>query len=302
MWASELPVWAATLLDVPLKILLIVIGSFLVRFMVRRLIEQIAERIASSTAGLGRPEEKAPMATAVLAASPLLSARRRQRARTTASILNSAAAAAIGMIAVLTILPLVGVSMAPLLTSISVIGVAVGIGAQALVKDILSGIFMIMEDQYGVGDFVDIGHARGTVEGVGLRVTRLRDGDGAIWYVRNGEIMRVGNHSQGWARAVLDVAVPLGVPDLDRVSALLRDVGRGLAEDEAFAGDLVDEPRVWGVEGTSTDAVVLRLSVRTEPLRQWDVTRELRRRILERFAAEGLPAPVGLESPPAPQA
>lgn len=295
----KLPNWAETLLDVPLKIVIIVIGAFLARIVIHRAVNRIAEGIATGRAGLGRLDEKLPNASAILGASPLLSARRQQRARTTAFILNSTATAGIGVVAVLTLLPLLGVPNIPLLTSASVLGVALGIGAQGLVKDILAGLFMIMEDQCGVGDVVDLGHAQGAVEGIGLRVTRVRDGDGSLWYVRNGEILRVGNHSQGWARAVLDVAVPHAEQEgLKRVDDLLLDVARGLAEDEVFSRDVIGEPHVWGIEGVSPDAVVVRLVQRTESLRQWDVARELRRRILERFAAEGRPAPLGLERPP----
>ncbi|MDQ1290036.1 MAG: moderate conductance mechanosensitive channel [Actinomycetota bacterium] len=299
-WAAGMPAAVAMLLDIPLKILLILIGAFAVRVIVHRIVDRIAEGIAQGTAGLGRLDEKLPTATAILGTSPLLSARRQQRARTTGSILNSAATAVIGIVALLTVLPLFGVPNAPLLTSASILGVALGIGAQTLVKDILAGLFMIMEDQYGVGDLVDLGHAQGTVEGVGLRVTRLRDADGSLWYVRNGEIIRVGNHSQGWARAVLDVAVPPGEEIVRRTQAVLLDVARAVAADPVLTRDIIGEPQVWGVEGVAVDKVVIRLAVRTEPLRQWDVARALRARILERFEEEGLPTPVGLERPVAP--
>jgi small conductance mechanosensitive channel len=288
--------WMATLLDVPLKLALILVTALVIRWVVRRVINRIATGIASGRGGLAKLDDRLPNATAILSPSPLLSARREQRARTTASVLNSATTAAVSAVAILTALPLLGVTIAPLLASAGVIGVALGLGAQALIKDLLAGIFMIAEDQFGVGDVVDLGEATGTVESVGLRVTRLRDADGTLWYLRNGEVLRVGNRSQGWARAVLDVGFPPG-HDLVRARDLLLDVARGLVKEEDFAAVVLEEPQVWGVESVSTDSVALRLVVKTQPLQQWTVARELRRRIVERFGQEGLGVPVGLESP-----
>jgi len=166
-----------------------------------------------------------------------------------------------------------------------VVGVAVGFGAQTLVKDFLAGIFLIAEDQFGVGDSVDLSaDAKGTVEAVSLRVTRLRGVDGTVWYVRNGDLLRVGNRSQGWSRAVLDVDVPYSA-----------DAGR--------VAELLEEPQVWGVEALTLEKVVVRIAVRTAPLQQWAVARELRARIKARFDAEGVghavddPAEPGEDAP-----
>ena len=146
---------------------------------------------------------------------------------------------------------------------------------------------MLVEDQYGVGDVVDLGDASGVVEPVGLRVTRVRDVDGTVWYIRNGEVLRVGNRSQGWARAVLDVGIAYG-EDVTRAEALLLEVAQGLRTDEKFGPLVLEEPEMWGVESVTADGVVLRLVVKTEPLQQSAVARELRRRIKERFDAEGV--------------
>jgi moderate conductance mechanosensitive channel len=146
---------------------------------------------------------------------------------------------------------------------------------------------MLVEDQYGVGDVVDLGDASGVVEAVGLRVTRVRDVNGTVWYIRNGEVLRVGNQSQGWARAVLDVGIAYS-EDVARAESILLDVANGLRADEEFGPLVLEEPEMWGIESVTADSVVLRLVVKTQPLQQWVVARELRRRIKDRFDAEGI--------------
>ena len=184
-----------------------------------------------------------------------------------------------------------GYDIAPLIASAGIIGVALGFGAQALVKDFLSGIFMIFEDQYGVGDVVDLGEASGTVEAVSLRVTRLRDVNGTVWYVRNGEILRVGNMSQNWARTVLDIAVAYA-EDLARVQRVL---ARGRARPVGRRG--LQGPRHRGARGVGRrDARPRRRApsgspLKTAPLEQWAVAREMRQRIKARFDHEGIEVP-----------
>jgi small conductance mechanosensitive channel len=204
-----------------------------------------------------------------------------------ASVLKSLTTAAVAAVVLLTVLDELGIPTAPLLASAGIVGVAVGFGAQALVRDVISGIFMLAEDQYGVGDVVDLGDASGVVEAVGLRVTRVRDVDGTVWYIRNGQVERVGNRSQGWARAVLDVGIAYG-EDVTRAEQLLLEVAAALKADDDFGPLVLEEPEMWGVESVSADGVVLRLVVKTQPLQQWAVARELRRRIKERFDAEGV--------------
>ena len=161
-----------------------------------------------------------------------------------------------------------GVNIAPIIASAGIIGIALGFGAQSLVKDFLSGIFMIFEDQYGVGDVVDLGEASGTVEAVSLRVTRLRDLNGTVWYVPNGEILRVGNMSQNWSRAVVDVSVGYH-EDLARVQRVLREVAHDLWDDEDFRELIIEEPEVTGVEMLTADGVTLRVMIKTVPMEQW---------------------------------
>jgi small-conductance mechanosensitive channel len=216
--------------------------------------------------------------------------RRVQRAATMGSLLKSIVTGIVMVVIALMFIAELGYDIAPLIASAGIIGVAIGFGSQALVKDFLSGIFMIFEDQYGVGDEVDLGEAVGTVEAVSLRVTRLRDVNGTVWYVRNGEILRVGNMSQNWARTVLDVNVGYG-EDLARVRAVLADVAHDLWEDDDFKGRIIEEPSVWGVQDLGPDAVVVRVALKTAPLEQWAVAREMRQRIKYRFDHEGIEIP-----------
>jgi small-conductance mechanosensitive channel len=283
--------WAELLVGTPLRIVLILVIGFLARLLLHKLIRKVEDRIAadrpvSATDG-DRPRSRYE---AVLAHSPLASERRVQRARTMGTVLRSVATGVVATIIVLMILGELGLNIGPLLASAGILGVALGFGAQSLVKDFLSGLFMIVEDQYGVGDVVDLGEASGAIEAVGLRVTRLRSVDGTVWYVPNGQIQRVGNQSQGWARAVLDIGVAYG-EDIPRVQALLTQVGQALHADPAYAALIMEEPEVWGVEALSADSVVVRIVVKTVPLEQWTVARELRRRIKAAFDAEGIEIP-----------
>jgi moderate conductance mechanosensitive channel len=276
--------WFDVFLGPPLTIFFIVVVAIVARFLLHRLIDKIAGGVISGRAGLGRFEDRLP---SVLVGSSPLAARREQRGRTMASVLKSLTTATIGAIAILMILDELGIPTGPLLASAGIVGIALGFGAQALVRDIISGVFMLVEDQYGVGDVVDLGDASGVVEAVGLRVTRVRDVDGTVWYIRNGEVMRVGNRSQGWARAVLDVGVAYG-EDIARAERVLLGVAQDLKTDEQFGPLVLEEPEMWGVESMTADSVVLRLVVKTQPLQQWTVARELRRRIKERLDAEGV--------------
>jgi small conductance mechanosensitive channel len=179
------------------------------------------------------------------------------------------------------------VNLAAIGVGASIIGVAVGFGAQSLVKDFLSGMFMIVEDQYGVGDVIDTGVASGTVEGVSLRTTRLRDAEGVVWHIPNGNILRVGNKSQQWARALLDIPVAYDA-DLVAATDAIRAAADAVAADPAFTHLVIDDPEVLGVEQVTNDQVVIRLGVKTQPLEQWKVARELRARVKAALDAAGI--------------
>lgn len=228
------------------------------------------------------------------------SERRHQRAHALGSILRNAASVTIFAIAVAIGLGDLGVNLAPVLASAGVVGIAVGFGAQNLVRDFLAGIFMLLEDQYGVGDVINIGDATGTVEAVSLRTTRLRDVNGVVWHLRNGSLEKVGNESQGWARAVVDVPVPpsLDIPDTRQV---MEQSAGTMWRERRWRKLMLEKPEVWGVQDISDSRVVMRVAAKTLPLRQWEVARELRERVKSALDA-GPPAPVEAEPSRTPQA
>jgi small-conductance mechanosensitive channel len=266
---------ATWLIGKPLAIAVIIVAAVLARWLASKAIDRIVSRAETASVPGGRGAYN----------------RRAQRAKSLGTLLKSITTTVVFGIAFVMVLSEVGMNVAPILASAGVLGLAIGFGAQNLVKDFLSGVMMMIEDQYGVGDAVDLGEAVGTVEAVGLRVTRVRDVDGTVWYVRNGEILRVGNQSQNWARTVLDINVGYR-EDLVRVRHVLEDVAHGLWEDEDYKDVVIEEPEVWGVEDLSPDAVVMRVTLKTAPMEQWQVAREMRSRIKARFDHEGIEIPL----------
>ncbi len=270
------------------QILVILLVAMVVRWVTRRAIRRVVKR-----AGEGQVPDALSNSRARALLSDLRPAsgeRRKQRAQAMGDLLSSIVGLVIAGVAFVMVLGVVGVPIAPLLTSAGILGVALGFGAQTLVKDYLAGVSMILEDQYGVGDSVDLGEASGTVEAVGLRVTRLRDVNGTVWYVRNGEILRVGNQSQNWARTVLDVTVDYD-SDLDEVQSILAEEAESMYREERFTGVIIEEPEVWGVERFDKDGVVVRVVLKTAPLQQWLVARTLRQRVKRRFDKAGIRIP-----------
>ncbi|HTU75961.1 MAG TPA: mechanosensitive ion channel family protein [Trebonia sp.] len=221
----------------------------------------------------------------------MIDERRHQRVRALGQILRSASSVTIFAIAGLVMLGDLGINLAPLLASAGVAGIAIGFGAQNLVRDYLTGIFILLEDQYGVGDAITVGKVTGTVETMTLRITRLRDINGVVWHIRNGTIDRVGNQSQGWARAVVDFPVPY-TADLGTIRAILADVADSAWSDPALRAFMLEKPEVWGAQDVSSSEVTMRLVARTAPLRQWETERELRARVKAALDAAGIfPAP-----------
>ncbi len=267
-----------------LRVLLIVVLALVLRAVLHRL---VARAVRGAVDGR-TPVVLRPLAERIgVESGPLLTERRRQRAETIGSVLRSTSSAVVLVVAGAMVLSELGLDLGPVLASAGIVGVALGFGAQTLVKDVLTGVFLILEDQFGVGDVVDLGEASGTVEAVGLRTTRCRSVDGTVWYVRNGEVLRVGNMSQGWSRALVDLPVAW-TSDVPAVRALVKEVADGLWHDPAYEAKVLEEPEVWGVEALSADGVVLRLVVKTVPLAQWDVQRELRERLKAAFDAAGV--------------
>jgi small-conductance mechanosensitive channel len=242
-----------------------------------------------------------PQEAAAAVERAMVAERRHQRVRALGSILRSAASITIFAIAGTVILGDLGINLAPLLASAGVVGIAIGFGAQNLVRDYLTGIFMLLEDQYGVGDVISVGDATGIVETMTLRITRLRDVNGIVWHIRNGTIDQVGNQSQGWARAVVDFPVPY-TADLATIRTILTSVAEAAWTDPALRGVMLEKPDVWGAQDVSSSEVTMRIVARTAPARQWEVERELRALVKAGLDAAGIypdPEPAGAPAEPA---
>ncbi|MGH3833603.1 MAG: mechanosensitive ion channel family protein [Pseudonocardiaceae bacterium] len=258
--------YADTVVGAGLRILLIILLAVLIRLIAHRMITRLTQ------------------------ASEVGRRLRSQRARTIGSVLRSGTTFVVYGVAGTLVLGELGIDLAPIIASAGILGVALGFGAQNLVKDFLSGMFMLFENQYDVGDVVDLGAATGTVEGVGLRVTMLRDVKGTLWYVRNGTVLRVGNSSQDYSVAVIDL--PVGY-DAD-IPACIELAGRTAAElttDGAWAADVLAPPEVLGVESITSEGITLRITTKVAAGRQWTVQRALRAAIMEAFTEAGIPPP-----------
>ncbi|MFE9746161.1 mechanosensitive ion channel family protein [Saccharothrix saharensis] len=266
-----------------LRIALTLIIAVVVRFLLRRLIDRMTRGNGGRKPKLLKPlRERAPQALGAL-----VSERREQRAKTIGSVLKSFVTIIVFGVAFIQILTELGMNPAPILTSAGILGVAIGFGAQNLVKDFLSGMFMMLEDQYGVGDVVDLGPATGTVEAVALRITTIRDTNGTVWYVRNGEIMRVGNSSQGFAVAVVDLPLAYGA-NLASATEVLTEAVTAATGEEPLAKDVIDKPQVLGVEKVTPEGITMRVTVKVRPGRQWAVQRALRAKLMPALDESGI--------------
>ncbi|GAB1645553.1 mechanosensitive ion channel domain-containing protein [Krasilnikovia sp. MM14-A1259] len=268
----------------PLRILAIILVALLVRWLLHRMIK----RLTATSSQASMPAMLKPLRERVKDTpdGQFVPERRRQRAEAIGSVLRSLVTAVVFSMAALLVIGELGFNLGPLLASAGIIGVAVGFGAQSLVKDLIAGLFMLLEDQYGVGDSVDLGDATGVVETVGLRVTTVRDARGVLWYVRNGEIVRVGNKSQGWAMVVIDL--PIGFVSSEQAGAVLRTAALDLAQDPQHATEFLEPPEVVGVEQLTVDGAVVRTIAKTTADGQAAVQRELRRRLVDALEESGL--------------
>ena len=253
------------------------------RILIRAINRLVKSKVQKKKVGVDG--KSAPSTTAVIDAK-----RAMQRSETLGSLFKNVATIIIYTFASLMVLSVLGFPVAPLLAGAGILGVALAFGAQSLVADFLSGIFIIMEDQYGVGDVADVGDATGTVEEVTLRITKIRSVDGVLWFVRNGEIVRVGNKSQNWSRTVLDVSVAYQT-DLAQAKEVLAEVGSELYRDREHGHLLLDIPEVWGVEELAADGILIRLVVNTKPGEQWTASRLLLERIKYAFDEHGIEIP-----------
>jgi small-conductance mechanosensitive channel len=288
--AAEIADW----FDTPLRVLIILVVGWVVARFVRRLIRHAVEPIGNK-----KPKRREPRKSpfGFIDTGGVATARRAQRAKTMADVLGSIVSAFIWGIAVLVALGEIGIDLAPLLAGAGVLGIALGFGAQTLVRDFLAGLFMLIEDQYGVGDVIDVGGVvvsdkgvSGTVEGVSLRTTRIRDVEGVVWHVPNGEIKRVGNKSQQWSRAVLDIPVDYD-SDISKAMSVIKETADAIWHDDEWSEVILAEPEMWGIEELNASSVKVRLVVQTLPLEQWRVARELRARIKQGFDAAGIETP-----------
>jgi moderate conductance mechanosensitive channel len=270
--------------SVALRILFVLLLAFAIRFVTQRVIKRVTGSVGQADGsrgggnggGIGRallPERSGE--------------RRRQRAQALQTILGNVSSIVIFGLASVIILGDLGVNLAPILASAGVLGVALGFGAQNLVGDFLAGIAILLEDQYGVGDVINNGTISGTVEAVGLRVTRMRDVNGVVWHIRNGSIQQIGNQSQGWARAVIDFPVPYN-QDMSEVRDIMTRVALDMWAEPQWHGVILEEPKVWGVQSLSSSEATWRLVAMTTPPRQYEVERELRERIKAALDEHGI--------------
>jgi small conductance mechanosensitive channel len=271
-----------------LSMLIILVAAAILSSLAKRLINNIVGRmkdpeLATARRGLRRR-------VGLAAEDRQENLRRVQRADALGALASSITKVVIWSMALIMALGQVGVQLAPLIAGAGIIGVAVGFGAQDLVKDFLSGVFMLIEDQYGLGDIVDVGEASGVVEGISLRSTRIRDVEGTLWHVPNGEIRRVGNSSQDWARALVDIGVAYGT-DIDAASDIIGRVAVEMSHEAEFKDLFLDEPDVWGVQALGADSVDIRLVIKVVPGKQWAIMRELRARIKKAFDSAEIEIP-----------
>src|SRR6478735_4561137 len=269
-----------------LTVVCIIVGAFLLVWILRAVIHRVVNRIVNGAKNKANVDD-----TQALERSPLASVRLVQRTRTLGSILGNIVNVTVVIIALLLIINVLAPTALGSLTLLTAaIGAGLGFGAQNIVKDVLNGIFIVAEDQVGIGDVVDLGLATGIVEYVSVRVTTVRDVNGTLWYVRNGEITRIGNMSMGWSRVIVDLALPVGT-DIGLVENTMLETMKDLAKDAKWRTRIIDKPEVWGLESVSGDALVIRLVMKTRANAKDDVARELRMRVLNSVERMGLTLP-----------
>lgn len=269
------------------RIAIIVLTAVLLNWLIRRVIKRSVRSLQGDTVqrGLKLLRKKTP--NIFLETDESITLRRAQRAETIGVILRSAAAVVIFLVAFFSIMGVMHVRLAPLVAGTTVLTAVLGFGAQNIVRDFLAGFFIVVEDQYGVGDYIDVGSASGTVESVSLRITRLRNADGTLWQIPNGEIKKVGNKSQKWSRALVEFRVNLNT-DTDRVEEIAKRVATDIQQDPVFGSAVVDEPEIWGPDAVDGDGMLYKIAIKTRPLEQWRISRAIRTRIKAAFDAEGI--------------
>jgi moderate conductance mechanosensitive channel len=291
---TELPSWAVDLVDVAiepaLRVAVIVLLAWVVLWFARRTLRRGVARAKDPDVEEPARGRRLRARMSTQEGQHRYSVRRAQRADALGALGNSLLGVVVWTIAVLMVLGTFGITLGPLIAGAGILGIAFGFGAQGLVRDFISGVFMLIEDQYGVGDIVNVGEAAGVVEGVTLRTTRIRSVDGTLWHIPNGEIRRVGNMSQQWARVLLDISVSYGT-DVDEAIEIIEAVAVAMSQEEAYADLFIADPEVWGVETLGPDGVDIRLVIKVKPAEQWALSRELRRRVKAAFDAADVEIP-----------
>lgn len=263
-WFTEFWITYQTPIHVVLILLIAIIGRALLLVSVRRVVAGVVSGVKSEAKAVAEDSE-----------SPLVKARVVQRTKTIGSVLSNFITWGIALITVTMILNELGVQVGALIAGAGILGAAVGFGAQSLVRDLISGLFIVFEDQYGVGDVVDLGEVKGAIEAVGLRVTQVRDVEGTLWYVRNGEIARVGNKSQGFSRVIVDLSFDPSV-DVEKAKVAMSAAAAAVSKSKSVGSLLIGSAEVWGIQDLSGDALVIRLVQQVSPKSVDDVARELR--------------------------
>lgn len=265
--------------------LAIVVGGLILLWVVSKVIDRIVNRVVSDV-----KVQHGAADTQALEASPIEAMRHVQRTRTLGTVLNTFARWTIWIIVAIMVLTEFGVAVTPLIASVGILGAALGFGAQSLVKDMLNGLFMVFEDQLGVGDIVNLGQVTGVVERVGIRITQVRDADGTLWFIRNGEVLQVGNYSQDWARIILDVPVPYSL-DVDRAQEALLAAAKEFAIEPEWRRKVLEDPEIWGIESISHEALLVRLTVKVRAGEQFVLKRALHRYVKSALDNRGIDIP-----------
>jgi small-conductance mechanosensitive channel len=263
-WFTEFWVTYQTPIHIVLILLIAIIGRALLLVSVRRVVSGVVSGVKSEAKAVAEDAE-----------SPLAKARVIQRTKTIGSVLSNFITWAIALVTLTMTLNELGVEVGALIAGAGILGAAVGFGAQSLVRDLISGLFIVFEDQFGVGDVVDLGEIKGVIEAVGLRVTQVRDVEGTLWYVRNGEIARVGNKSQGFSRVIVDLSFDPTV-DVEKAKSVLLSAASAVAKSKTSSELLIGAAEVWGIQDLTGDALVIRLVQQTTAKGVDDVSRELR--------------------------
>ncbi len=258
----------------PLTVMCILLGAWVVSFIARRYLSRIIRSVMThDTSGAARQLGRVGM-SGLAAEDP----RREARAHSISGVIGSTASVVIWVVAIIAVLGELGIDLAPLIAGAGIAGIALGFGAQSMVKDFLAGIFVLIEDQYGIGDVVDLGEASGSVQEITLRATVLRAQDGTVWHVPNGAVQRVGNKTQLWSVAIVDVTVSYG-SDLEHAQAVILQTAKEVCESPAWSDDVLDEPELLGVEAFGTIGVTIRTIVKTTPGNQFAIQRSIREAI-----------------------